>query len=118
MSTSPFVESIFDDNFRKPGVFLDYKLWVKPNSSPNPSEIVFCGYLYKKQKKSNAYKQRFYVLTPTQLFYFKVVPSNNWLVIHWERGTHVEFVIWLRLAKVERRGHEAQRTNGNPKSQD
>lgn len=75
MSTAPFVESIFDENFKKPGACLDYKLWNKPTSVPNPKEIIHRGYLFKKQKKTNAYKQRFYVLTSTNFFYFKVLPA-------------------------------------------
>lgn len=71
MSTAPFVESFFDDNFQKTGG-LNFKLWIKPTVLPAPKDVVFEGFLYKTGKKANNYQLRFYRMTSSHLYYYKV----------------------------------------------
>lgn len=61
------VESFFDE------ASTDFRFWEKPTSHTvlSPADILFQGPLLKLHKGSNAFKERFFVLTRDTLYYLK-----------------------------------------------
>lgn len=61
------VESFFDE------VNADFRFWEKPTSNTvlSPADIIFQGPLLKLHKGSNAFRERFFVLTRDTLYYLK-----------------------------------------------
>ena len=88
MSSSGFLESFFDDNQS------GFKLWSKKTDELKlDKEIkIYQGNLHKLSRKSNKWKERFFVLTNKHLIYYRdesLTKIQGVLKLHWVRNEYI-----------------------------
>ena len=85
---SQFIESFFDTNV------TEFKLWSKDVAKLkiDPSEVIFSGPMFKKNRKNLKLKERFFVLTQDNFYYLKNSKSNKIRCVMDTKWVRVEYI--------------------------